>query len=78
MIFYEADLITIYETETNFAQIGVINLNQMGNLPFYLIEHDRKPLPISEFDTLYSYADFEFVDLQSTNLKPKAKPMKAR
>ena len=62
MVYHEADLITTYESATN-TQLGVINLSQMGNLPFYLIEHNRKPLPVTELDTLFSHADFEFVDI---------------
>ena len=74
MFYYKADLITTYESATNYTQLGAINLREMGNLPFYLIEHNRKPLPVTELDTLFSYADFEFVDV----LKTDSKPMMAR
>ena len=39
----------------------------MGNLPFYLVEHARKPIPLSESAFLFRNAEFEFVDTVHNN-----------
>jgi len=56
-------VIAEYEQVTNFTDIGTINLNEMGNLPFYIIEHKREKIPLSGWDTLFANAEFEFVDM---------------
>jgi hypothetical protein len=38
----------------------------MRNLPFYIIEHGRKNMKISEWDKLFSMAELEFVDVIKT------------
>jgi len=35
----------------------------MGNLPFYVIEHKRALLPLTEWDTLFANAEFEYEDM---------------
>jgi len=36
-----ADVIAEYEQITDYDAMGVINLKEMGNLPFYIVEHKR-------------------------------------
>lgn len=50
------DAITEYEQTTNYTDIGVVNLKDMGNLPFYMIEHAREKIPLSDWDVLFAAA----------------------
>jgi len=52
----------------------------MGNLPFYIVEHARKKMPLTEWDTLFANAHFEFADIieSPTSVPEDSKRLAAR
>jgi hypothetical protein len=52
-----SDIIAEYESTTDYSSLGEISLTEMGNLPFYVVEHGRKHLEISDWDKLFSMAE---------------------
>jgi len=50
----------------------------MGNLPFYIVEHKRVRVPVSEMKTLFANAEFEFIDMAETKNVKKGKSARAR
>ena len=73
-----ADVIAEYEQITDYDAMGVINLKEMGNLPFYIVEHKRAQVPLSEWDTVFANAEFEFIDVAKKQNVPDKKTARVR
>ena len=41
----------------------------MGNIPFYIVEHKREKILLTEWDALFEMAEFEFDDMVEVNSK---------